>query len=171
MILFPNKEYSQGFLDELNFICHGFLDPVIDYFLDVGIDDSLVDDLEPYFPSYLLYEDVDRCYSILKELHEWTEDNYYHPVTRLQEYVLMRVIRDQWILFNDLPEEDSKDLRNVFYSLSGKNHLSQEETQTIAAMKDNELLSLGVLFDDINFGELELIASFRQEIPFTFLRF
>lgn len=171
MILLSNREYSQGFLDELNFICHGFLDPAIDFLLDAEDDDSLIEDLEPYFPSYLLYEDAGHCYEIFKELYEWLEDDFYHPVTRLHEYVLMKAIQDQWAFFDDLPEEESKDLRNTFYSLSGENFLTEEEVKAIAAMKGDELITLRAIIGDMDFGEMELIASFRQKASFAFLRF
>lgn len=142
MILLPNRKYSQGFLDELNLICHGFLDPAIDYLSDVVDDTSLAEDLEPYFPSYLLYEDAEHCYSIIKELYEWLEDDFYHPVTRLHEYMLMRVIRDQWAFLMICPKRNQRIFEARFTPFRGRIFLLRKRLKNIVAMKDDELITL-----------------------------
>ena len=38
-------------------------------------------------------------------------------------------------------------------------------------MENCELLTMDAFFESVNFGELELIASFDQKPLFTFLRF
>lgn len=171
MILLPNKEYSQRFLDELNYIGYAFLESATEYFINETDKDYLRSELKNYFPASLVNADVDRCFDILRILYVWLEDDYYHFVTRLHEYVLMRAIHNKWMLFNDLPEEDALELRESFYSLSGKVNLSEVEMARIRAMKNDEFTTMKIFFENFNFGELELITAFHQEGIITFLRF
>lgn len=96
---------------------------------------------------------------------------HYYPVTRLHEYLLMQAIHHEWLLFNDIPEEESQKLREAFYSPSGNVRLSEMEESLINEMENSELLTMDAFFESVNFGELELIASFDQKPLFTFLRF
>ena len=75
------------------------------------------------------------------------------------------------LFFNDIPEEESQKLREAFYSPSGNVRLSEMEESLINEMENSELLTMDAFFESVNFGELELIASFDQKPLFTFLRF
>lgn len=83
----------------------------------------------------------------------------------------MRAIHNEWMFFNDLPDAESQELRETFYRLSGKAQLSEKEAAQISSMKDNELATMKAFFENMNFGELELIGAFHQEPLCTFLRF
>lgn len=172
MILFPEKEYSQRMLDELNHISYGFLESATEYLID-GTDEEYLDqELKLFFPEYLVDQDRNRCLSILKTLYKWIEDSsHYHPITRLHEYVLTRAIHNEWMFFNDLPDDESQELREMFYRLSGKVQLSEAEESQINDMKNDEFATMKAFFENMNYGELELIVAFHQEALFTFLRF
>ena len=172
VILFPEKEYSRRMLDELNYIGYGFLESATEYLIDETDEEYLEQELKWYFPEYLVNQDPNRCFSKLKTLYEWIKDeSLYRPVTRLHEYVLMRAIHNEWMFFNDLPDAESQELRETFYRLSGKAQLSEKEAAQISSMKDNELATMKAFFENMNFGELELIGAFHQEPLCTFLRF
>lgn len=171
MILFPKKEYSQRMLDEMNHICYGFLESATEYFIDETDERFLSQELGQFFPTYLVDQDTYRCLETLRTLYDWLKDAHYHPLTRLHEYVLMKAIHNEWMFFNDLPNDESQELRNVFYQPSGKTQLSETEEAFICALKDDEFSTMRALFENMNFGELELFSSFREKPLFAFLRF
>ena len=171
MILLPGKEYSQGFLDELNYIGYGFLESATEFLVGETDEEYLAQELKRFFPDQLVDLDSSRCYEILVVMYEWFKDNYYHQITRLNEYVLSKAIRSEWSFFNELSEEESCDLRDIFYSLSGKTKLSKDEIAAVHAMKNDELYTMDVFFCNFNFGEFELFKAFFQKNTITFLRF
>ena len=172
MILLPNKEYSQRLLDELNCIGYRFLESATEYLIDEDDEEYLAQELEWFFPEHLVNQDMQRCLDTLKTPCRWMESEaHYYPVTRLHEYLLMQAIHHEWLFFNDIPEEESQKLREAFYSPSGNVRLSEMEESLINEMENSELLTMDAFFESVNFGELELIASFDQKPLFTFLRF
>lgn len=171
MILFPGKEYSQRMLDELNYIGYGFLESATEYLIDETGKEYLSQELRRFFPAYLVDQDANHCLGMLETLYEWAKDDYYHSITPLHEYVLARAIHDEWMFFDELPDDESQMLRDVFYRSTEKTQLSETERTLINSMKKSELATMDAFFNKINYSELELSASFRQEPPlFTFLR-
>ncbi len=171
MILLPNKDYSQRFLDELNYIGYNFIEAATEFLVGETDEKNLARELERFFPAYLVGQNARRCYEILENMYEWLNDDYYHQSTRLNEYVLSRAIHNEWMYFNDLPEEESNELRNAYYSLSGNVELSEKELMIVKSMKDSELCTMDVFFDNFNFGELELLNAFFQKETITFCDF
>lgn len=40
------------------------------------------------FPEFLCRKNQEKCIEVLKELKEYTRDDYYHNLKRIQEYAL-----------------------------------------------------------------------------------
>lgn len=158
-------------LEALNYIAYGFFESSTEYLIDEKDQEYLSQELCDYFPPYLVKQDTMHCFEILINLYEWFKDNYYHPLNPLHEYVLAKTIQDKWNLFYELSEDESQDFRDVYYSLPESSNLSQGEAELIADMKNDESITLNAFFKRIDFGELELTASFYQEPFVTFLRF
>ncbi|MEF2559940.1 MAG: hypothetical protein U0M96_02440 [Eggerthellaceae bacterium] len=171
MILFPEKEYSQKMLEALNYIAYGFYESAIDYLIDETDEDCRRAELEEFFPPFLLYQDADRCFAVINELYDWCRDEHYHPLPRIHEYALMRSVHSGWMDFNELPDHESIELRNSFYSPINMDELSEDDKMLIELMKNDELTTMQALFEELNFGELELLSSFYEKPVYTFLRF
>lgn len=159
-------------LDELNYIGYGFLESATEYIIGETDEEYFRRELKCFFPAHLVDQDANLCFETLEALYAWIKDDgHYYPVTRLHEYVLMRAIHNEWILFEELPDDESQELRSVFYRTSGKNQLSAPESALINTMKSSEFATMDAFFENINYGELELFASFHQEPLPAFLRF
>lgn len=172
MILFPEKEYSQRMLDELNSICYGFLESATEYLIGETDEEYLKQELKLFFPSYLVDQDLNCCLDTLETLYAWIKDgDHYYPITHLHEYVLTRAIHTEWTLFNDLPDNDSQKLREVFYRLSEEAQLSETEEIQVSSMKNSERATMAAFFKNADYGELELFAALYQKPLSIFLRF
>lgn len=81
----------------------------IDLQLDLIKDDGNTH-LYSYFFERIVYENPDRCWTVLYELSEWARDDWEHHLGYLHEYALDRILSIACDLWDDDSEQENKEL-------------------------------------------------------------
>lgn len=94
MITFIPLRTSTKVLKIINECIEKMIDMETDFLYEEFIKDDkeeLIDYLSDFFPLYLCRENIEKCQNILKDLSEWTEDNYLHE-WKCSWYALFKIM-------------------------------------------------------------------------------
>lgn len=94
------------------------------------------------FPEFLCRKNKEKCLEILKELEEYTRDDYYHNLRPIQEYVLFHLL--EWWL--DVTECDFEEIVDEKEIKSSDDRYIADNINDIESYK-------GFMFDDWDFLE------------------
>jgi hypothetical protein len=114
--------FNTEFTEYINKKLHRFLHTE---FIDAYKDEESIEVLDGFFPSYLIREQPEKCFTTFEELFEWTGDRYWHRMTAFHEiglFYFLEYIKD---LRKDEPAfdsiyydaEDEKDLEALWEKL------------------------------------------------------
>lgn len=78
--------------------------------------------LMEFFPQHLCREEKQKCDNALRDLLEWTQDDYLHDLTCVHEYALLRIFNS---FFNE--KEDNESVRRKGEKNAYKFHVKNIE--------------------------------------------
>jgi hypothetical protein len=102
-------------------------------------DDSKTEQLSWYFFDRIVYENPERCRTVLHELEEWLNDGWMHYLGSLHEYALCRILENECRCWDDEHGEEGEleysciesemtDSSDIFFERNiGNPHLYMEE--------------------------------------------
>lgn len=94
------------------------------------------------FPEFLCRKNQEKCIEILKELEEYTRDNYYHNLKPIQEYALFHLL-GWWLEVTNCDFEETID----------ENDIKSLDDRYIAKNINNIEAYKGFMFEDWDFLE------------------
>ena len=151
MITFIPLRTSTKVLKIINECIEKMIDMETDFLYEEFIKDDkeeLIDYLSDFFPLYLCRENIEKCQNILKDLSEWTEDNYLHELGSVHEYALFKIMNCYFDEKEDFENYREKGEKNIYkFSIKDIENYEPEEISILKRLNKRDFFEESLFWD------------------------
>lgn len=138
MITFIPLETTNKVLKIINNCIKEMIENELFYYnLNKDDKEGQIDYLTSFFPAHLCREETQKCENTLKDLLEWTQDNYLHDLTCIHEYALFKIFGSFFDEKEDYEKLRKKGEKNVFkFHIKGIENYEPDEIDILKRIND-----------------------------------